>query len=228
MKKYLFFFLLLSFSLLQSQVHNPDINEKNLITVDFESEDPDFDPLVKAGLVNIILEVYPKLLRDFNPDAVQNLKVRIDTAYAGVAYANNGEVTISSAWMKKRPEDLDLITHEVMHIIQSYPSKSGPGWLTEGIADYVRHVYGIDNVGAGWSLPDYDKKHKFSDSYRITARFLLWATEKYDKDLVVKLDRNLRNKTYTPELWKDYTDKTLEELWEDYSQNPAVPSLLTE
>lgn len=227
MKKNLFFICLLAFPVLKAQDNKLNTPDKNLITVSFESEDPLFDPAIKEGLVNIILEVYPKLVKDFNPEAIQHVKVKIDTAYTGVAYANDGQVTISSAWMKKRPGDLDLITHEVMHIIQSYPSKSGPGWLTEGIADYVRHVYGVDNVGAGWSLPNYDPKHKFTDSYRVTARFLLWVTEKYDKDLVVKLDRNLRNNTYSPELWKEYTGKTIEELWEEYIEDPLVPSLIT-
>lgn len=227
MKKLIFCGSLLAFPVLLAQNNEIPFANKEFISVSLESEDPNFDPAIKEGLVNIILEVYPRLVKDFNSDAIQHLKVKIDTAYTGVAYANNGQVTISSAYMKKKPEDLDLITHEVMHIIQSYPPKSGPEWLTEGIADYVRHVYGVNNTGAGWSLPNYEAKQKFSDSYRVTARFLLWATEKYNPDLVIKLDKDLRNKTYTPDLWKEYTGKTVEELWEIYSQDPLVPSLLT-
>ncbi len=42
-----------------------------------------------------------------------------------------------------------------MHIVQNYGRSTRPGWLTEGIADYVRYKYGVDNVGSKWALPDY-------------------------------------------------------------------------
>ena len=52
------------------------------------------------------------MAKDFNPQAIDTITVTIDTSYTGVAYANNGKITISSAWLKKKPEDLDVITHE--------------------------------------------------------------------------------------------------------------------
>jgi hypothetical protein len=39
---------------------------------------------------------------------------------------------------------------------------------------------------------------------------------------VVKMDRNLRENTYTSDLWMKYTKKTLDELWEEYSKNPGI------
>jgi sulfur carrier protein ThiS len=191
-------------------------------TVVFQNEDPNFNPDVKDGLIKTFFLVYPKMVEVFNPKALKSLEIKIDTAYTGVAYANNGKITISSEWLRKKPEDLDVITHEVMHIVQSYPNNSGPGWLTEGIADYVRYKYGNDNKSAGWSLPEYTATNHYTRSYRVTARFLLWTTQQFDEDLVVKMDRNLREKTYTSELWIKYTDKTLDELWEEYSKNPGI------
>lgn len=88
------------------------------------------------------------MVKDFNPKALKTLEIKIDTAYIGVAYAINGKITISSKYLRKKPQDLDVITHEVMHIVQAYPNNSGPGWLTEGIADYVRYKYGNDNKSA--------------------------------------------------------------------------------
>lgn len=223
MKKALFFIAVLLYSsFINGQEQNRSIVENGGITVTFENEDPGLKPLIQDGLIEIIFEVYPKLVQDFNPDARKDLKVKIDTAYNGVAYAHNGQITISSKWLRQKPEDLDLMTHEVMHIIQSYPHRAGPGWLTEGIADYVRHVYGVNNEGAKWSLPNYSPNQKYTDSYRITARFLLWITEQYDKDLVIKLDSNLRNKTYSANLWAEYTGKTLDELWILYTKNPQI------
>lgn len=218
----MFICFILQVAFLEAQEDKNSVTKNGEMTVTFENEDTGLNPMIQDGLVEIIFQVYPKLVRDFNPDARQELKVKIDTTYNGVAYAHNGEIVISSKWLRQRPEDLDLITHEVMHIIQSYPSHAGPGWLTEGIADYVRHVYGVDNKGAKWSLPNFSPNQKYTDSYRVTARFLLWATQKYDEDLVVKLDRNLRNKTYSAELWKNYTGKTLDELWDLYTNNPTI------
>ena len=124
--------------------------------------------------------------------------------------------------MHSHPKDLDLMTHEIMHIIQSYPGGSGPGWLTEGIADYVRFKYGLNNKEAGWSLTPFNKNQHYTNSYRITARFLEWIRQKYDKKIIIKLDKHLRNQTYSEDLWKTYTGKDLDELWEIYSSNPGI------
>lgn len=215
--------LFMAFSV-KGQGNLSSINQKHGITVTFENEDKSLDSEIQEGLVRIIFKVYPRLMKDFNSKARKELTVKIDTAYNGVAYAHNGQITISSQWLHKRPEDLDLITHEVMHIIQSYPSNAGPGWLTEGIADYVRYKYGVDNVGAGWSLPSFKPTQSYTDSYRVTARFLLWITGIYNENLVVQLDESLRNKAYSLELWEKYTGKSLEELWRLYSNNPELPS----
>lgn len=213
---------LLWFCALHAQENPSTVTKNGGITVTLENEDVTLDSGIKDGLLEIIFEVYPKLTRDFNPQALQELQVKIDTAYKGVAYAHNGQIVISSKWLHQKPEDLDLMTHEAMHIIQAYPHNAGPGWLTEGIADYVRHIYGVNNEGAGWSLPRYASNQKYTDSYRVTARFLVWISKEYDQDFVVKLDKHLRKRTYSNELWEKYTNKSLDELWDLYSRNPEI------
>ncbi len=188
----------------------------------FINQDPDLNPDTKAGLVSTFFKVYPKLVKDYNKKSIKHVTVKIDTAYGGVAFANDGQVTISSKWLKKMPLDFDMITHETMHLVQSYPGGSGPGWLTEGIADYVREKYGLANAEGGWSLPDYNKNMNYTDAYRNTARFLIWVEQNYDKKLVKKLDKHLREKTYKPELWKEYTGHTVDELWAEYSEDPSL------
>ncbi|RNL87268.1 secretory protein [Sinomicrobium pectinilyticum] len=191
-------------------------------TLIFASEDPGLGNKVRSGLIKTFFKVYPKLAKDFNPETADTVFVKIDTAYDGVAYAHNGKVTISSEWLKKKPGDTDVITHEVMHLVQNYPPDSGPGWLTEGIADYVRYVYGVDNKQAGWSLPEYREGNHYKDSYRVTARFLVWLTRHYNKNIVSVLDKNMRNKTYTPGLWQTCTTRSLDELWAEYQRAPAL------
>lgn len=192
------------------------------IKVTLTNNDKTLNLEIEEGFIEIVQNVYPKLMHDFNTNARKDVAIKIDTTYKGVAYANNGQITVSSAWMHKNPKDLDLITHEIMHIIQNYPNDSGPGWLTEGIADYVRAKYGVDNQSAGWSMTPFSSSQHYTNSYRITARFLTWLSQKYDPLLVNKLDENLRDNTYSSKLWKEYTGKSLDELWELYSNDPTI------
>lgn len=186
------------------------------------NEDSKLSPSIAEGFENIIYKVYPKLVNDFNKNARMDITVKIDTTYNGVAYANDGRVTVSSKWLHAKPNDLDLITHEIMHIIQSYPNGAGPGWLTEGIADFVRYKYGVDNEGAGWSLPEFSAEHHYTNSYRVTARFLVWISQNHDKKFVRRMDDKLRADDYSPKLWEKYTGHDVDQLWDDYSKNPSL------
>ena len=219
-KIYLLILLCSLCSIMQAQ--EKEISTKKKKTLIFVNQDPNFSPEVKKGLIKTFFKVYPKMARDFNPKSIDTVEVKIDTAYTGVAYANNGKITISSAWLKKKPQDLDVITHESFHLVQAYPGHSGPGWLTEGIADYARFKYGVNNEKANWSLTDFSPKQHYDNSYRITARFLYWLTQNYDKKIVLKLDKNMRDKTYSSKLWKEYTGKTLDDLWNEYSKDPKL------
>tara|TARA_R110002050_G_scaffold300249_2_gene468338 strand:- start:2363 stop:3076 length:714 start_codon:yes stop_codon:yes gene_type:complete len=186
------------------------------------NEDAKLPISIIEGFENIIHKVYPKLVKDFNKNARMDITIKIDTTYDGVAYASNGRVTVSSQYLYKRPNDLDLMTHEIMHIIQSYPNGAGPGWLTEGIADFVRYKYGVDNAKAGWYLTEFSENQNYTDSYRISARFLLWVSQNYDKKIVYKLDKKLRANSYSNKLWNEYTGFSLYQLWGTYSKSPII------
>ncbi|MGS2738635.1 basic secretory protein-like protein [Sinomicrobium sp. M5D2P17] len=220
--KNVFVFSVLTLLTLQLSAQSSETFRKKGKTLVFVNEDPGLVPKVKEDLVNTFFKVYPKLVKRFNHKSPKRVEVKIDTAYTGVAYAHDGKITISAAWLRKKPKDTDVITHEVMHLVQSYPSGSGPGWITEGIADYVRYKYGVDNEGSGWSLPDYAEGQHYSHSYRITARFLLWLSEIYQEDLILQLDQQMRNATYSGNFWKKHTDHSLDMLWEVYILNPKL------
>jgi hypothetical protein len=171
--------------------------------------------------------VYPTLVRKYNKKSVKTVAFIIDPNYNGVAGTSNGRVVFSAKYMTSHPGDIDIVTHETMHIVQSYGGRSGmPGWLTEGIADYIRYAYGVDNKGAGWSLPKFSEKQSYKNSYRITARFLAWLEVSGYKGIVKKLDLAGRDKTYdNGELWKKLTGKTIDDLWADYAKNPTIANL---
>lgn len=188
----------------------------------FIQQDINFDATISSKLQEVFFRVYPPLVAAFNPDAVRRVTLTIDTAYDGVAYAHDGRVVISQDWLEKKPGDVDVVTHEVMHIVQAYPSGSEPGWLVEGIADYVRFMYGVDNAGAGWSLPDVQADHHYSQSYRVTARFLHWIESNRKPGLVKVLDTAMRTRTYTDDIWQAQTGLTLEGLWTAYVFSPDI------
>lgn len=47
---------------------------------------------------------------------------------------------IAADWVKSQPNDFGMVVHELTHLVQRYPPGS-PGWLVEGIADYIRAKY---------------------------------------------------------------------------------------
>jgi len=211
--------MLSSVSLASGQ--DKEVIKKKGFTLTFINEDPAFPSALKTRMIETFFTVYPKLKKEYNPKTSTEVTFVIDTAYKGVAATGGDRVSYSPLWFQKHPEDIDVVTHEIMHIVQAYGEGGGPWWVTEGIADYVRYKFGVDNAGANWALPAYKEGQKYDNGYRITARFLVWV-EKSKPGTVKILDKNMRDHTYTEEIWKNTTGKTLAELWTAYAINPAI------
>jgi hypothetical protein len=56
----------------------------------------------------------------------------------------------------------------------------------------------------------------------VSGNFLNWAVEKYDRELVTKLNAAARQGRYREDLWKEYTGKTLPELGEAWRESNRV------
>jgi hypothetical protein len=190
-------------------------------TVILVSNEPSFSPITKQRLIDAFFTVYPLEAQRFNTNTLTHVVFAIDTAYKGVAATGGGVVSFNPVWLTKHPEDIDVVTHEVMHIVQDYHGRT-PGWLTEGIADYARYVYGINNATGDWQLPPYNSTQSYRNAYRVTARFLVWVEKKKDAHIADELNYALRTGNYTPALWVKLTGNTVDELWSEYSKDPAV------
>lgn len=128
------------------------------------------------------------------------------------AYAAGDRITGSTKWFRRHPEDVGAMVHESAHVVQRYRGRNNPGWLVEGVADYVRFVlYEPQNIG-----PIDAEKARYDQSYRVTARFLGYIVEKYDPDFVLKLNRAMRERQYSDDLFKESTGKTMEELGDEW------------
>jgi hypothetical protein len=195
--------------------------KKKKFTLVFINKDSSFSKETQQRMIDAFFTVYPKEVKRFNKNALKSVTFIIDPGYTGVAATSNGIVRYNPEWMKKHPEDIDVVTHEAMHIVQDYSGK-GAGWLTEGIADYVRYKYGVNNEKGNWSLTPFKETQSYTNAYRITARFLAWLEKNVDKKIVDKLDKASREGTYTADSWKAFTGKTVDELWASYAANPAL------
>jgi Peptidase of plants and bacteria len=129
-----------------------------------------------------------------------------------IAYTGGRTITISANWIKKNPDDYGMVVHELTHVVQAYPP-SKAGWLVEGIADYVRFYKYEPQTKLG---PLDTRTASYRDGYRTTARFLAWVERTHDRALVNKLNRALRRGEYRDALFRDYTGKSLDDLWADF------------
>ena len=191
----------------------------------FINKNSAFNPNIQKELIETYFKVFPTLVNTFNDKTTHNVLFVTDTAYKGVAEASGNRILFSTNYMNAHPTDIDIVTHEGMHLVQGYGYGSGPVWLTEGIADFIRYRYGVDNIGSKWALPDLTAKHnekKYENSYRITARFFEWIDQKVKPGLIIELDKELRNKTYNKDTWVKLSGKTIDELWDEYAKNPEL------
>lgn len=171
--RFYFLITLASLIFLSASAQQTQVLNRKGYKLTFTNYDATLDTAGQQRLINTFFTVYPKLAEAYNKKTLKEVKLVIDTTYKGVAETANGKVTISSAWLHKHPEDIDVVTHEVMHIVQDYDQSAGPEWLTEGIADYARYKFGVNNAAAKWALPDYKSTQNYDNAYRVTARFLV-------------------------------------------------------
>jgi hypothetical protein len=126
----------------------------------------------------------------------------------------NDTITFSAKWVTDHPEDFGVVIHELTHVIQQYPgSPKTPGWIVEGIADYIRWL----KYEPAFRRPRLNlDKARYQDGYGTAATFLDWAGSKYDLRLIPSLDRSMR-KGEDPMPWfEKFTGKDVDTLWKEF------------
>lgn len=199
---------------------------KYVITID-SSEAPDLCGWVETKLRPVVKEWYPKLvemLPSEGYEAPEKVTITLDKDAKGVAYAAGDKITCAVDWFRKNLEGeaVGAVVHEMVHVVQNYgwgrrnapdgERKRTPGWIVEGIPDYIRwFLYEPETKGAEITERNLSRA-KYDANYRISGNFINWVVEKYDKEIVRKINAAARAAKYSEELWKEYTGKTLEEL----------------
>jgi hypothetical protein len=183
------------------------------VTVD-TSEAPDVGPW--AARAKALVETWHPRIADFlktdgfTPSATVKLVFKKGTE--GIAGTTGDTIFITADWIRRHPDDLGMVIHELTHVIQSYPQYD-PSWLVEGIADYVRFF----RYEPRTKLPPIDRaRASYRDGYKTTAAFLAWVERRYDRAIVRELNRALRRGRYTDGLFKERTGRTLDQLWAEF------------
>ncbi len=186
---------------------------------------PDLADWTEKKLKPVVIEWYPKvvaLLPSEGYQAPTTVTFRFRSDMRGIpASAAGAGVNLNTPWFRRELEGeaCGAVVHELVHVVQNYWGKRSqpraqttPGWIVEGIADYVRwflyepHSRGADITEGNLAKANYDS------SYRVTANFLNWVTQNCDKEFVRKLNAAAREGRYDESLWKDWTGKTVQEL----------------
>jgi len=130
----------------------------------------------------------------------------------GIAATSGNLITCQEHWFKEHPDDYGAVIHELCHVVQAY-HKPVPGWVTEGIADYVRwFCYEPAN-----RRPRPDPQHAaYTDGYQTTAAFFDWIMRAKDKTFIRRLNAAARDGKYSDDLFREYTGKPLDKLWAEY------------
>lgn len=205
--------------------HSPD--GKCEVSIDVSGA-PDLKDWAETKLAPALAEWYPKIAvllpsEDYEPPAKFSVIIKPGR---GVAATGGRRVTANANWLKRElnREAVGSLIHEEVHVIQQYgrgrrnnpnPTES-PGWLVEGIADYIRfYHFEPQNHGADISERGIARA-RYNGSYRVTANFLNWVSEHYDKEVVRRLNAAMREAKYTDDIWKTNTGKTVQELGDEW------------
>jgi hypothetical protein len=148
-----------------------------------------------------------------------------------VAATSGTRVHCAARWFRTQVngEAKGAVVHELVHVVQQYGlarrfnrnATRTPGWLVEGIADYVRwFLYEPETRGAEISAAGLSRA-RYDASYRVSANFIDWVSRTHDKDIVRKLNAAARQGRYAEELWKEYTGHAVQGLNDQWKQSLA-------
>lgn len=186
---------------------------------------PELKDWAQNKLAPVLADWYPKIVAMLPSEgftAPAHCRVTLKPM-SGVAYTTGAGIVANSKWLQTElnGDAIGSLVHEMVHVIQHYHGDN-PGWLVEGMADYIRWFkYEPGSHGADLIWMRKEQKPftpRYNDGYRVSANFLNWVTEHYDKEIIAELNAAMRGTKYNEALWKQYTGKTVQELGEEWKK----------
>lgn len=143
------------------------------------------------------------------------IPIYFDPNYDGVAYASGGRIVGSVNYYRTHQDDVGSMIHEMTHVIQSY--RNGVGWLTEGIADWVRYFKYEPERKPNKPGPS----NNYTQGYGVSAYFLEWIQINVG-DMVYWCNKDCREGTYADTIWPRLTGRDLNQLWREMREGDPV------
>ena len=150
------------------------------------------------------------------------------------AYALHGVIHVWYPYTISMPDSYSgMMIHELTHINQHYPNLPDDAvWVSEGIADYVRHKYfekditPLLNANRNGILTGYSSKQPYFlslqsgkvnltqkgylNSYTVAATFLYWLEQRKNKDIVKNLNIAMSEEHYSVRLFQHFCGAPVE------------------
>ena len=188
------------------------------------TEAPDLADWAHRELIPVLQKWYPlivKMLPGEGFTAPAKFSVTFTTSYHGVAATSGDRIVCDPSWYRQqlKGEAIGSIVHELVHVVQQYGRGRRPGWLVEGIPDFIRWFLYEPQTHGAEIRPRDAARARYDASYRTSANFLNFVVGKYDKDLIRELNTALREGRYDAEIWKTRTGRTVEELADEWKKS---------
>ena len=184
---------------------------------------PELKGWTETNLVPVVREWYPKLVEMFPSEGwtpYTNVTFRYKAGIGCPAYASGGDVTLDPQWIKANPGDVGCAVHEIFHVVQSGYRRT-PGWITEGVADYVRW-YLYEPGAHGCDMDVLSSNVRYSGAYRVSANFLNFVETRFP-GTVRDLNALCRRGRYDEAVfWPKRTGKTVLELEDEWKGRLAA------
>jgi hypothetical protein len=148
------------------------------------------------------------ILNSPNYTPPSKIDVYFDPDYNGVAYASGGRIVGSVNYYRSHQDDIGSMVHEMAHVIQQY--KKCDGWITEGIADWVRYYHFEPNRKPSKPTPS----QHYTNGYGVAAYFLDWINVRYNP-MIYWINKDCREGTYAPTIFPRLTGKTVDQHWQE-------------
>ena len=168
------------------------------------SETPDLQPWVETRLRPVCERWYPAIVAMLPSEgytAPRRVSVTFRKDMQGVASTSGTRIVCAGDWFRHNLEGeaAGAVVHELVHVVQRYgrvrDGLPNPGWLVEGVADYLRWFH--FEPPSQRPRPNPATAH-YTDSYRTTAAFLNYVAETQDQDVVKKLNTAMREASTRP------------------------------
>lgn len=201
---------------------------KYVVTIE-TTDAPELTEWVQQDLVPVVRDWYPKIIAMLPSDgyeAPRRVVIHFNQQYRGVAATGGARVVGAARWFEgeRDREGKGAIVHELVHVVQAYgqsrrrnpDATDTPGWLVEGIADYIRwYLYEPESKGCEIAPNNVDRVN-YDNSYRITANFLNFVSNEHGDEVVPALNAAAREGRYDEKLWKELTGTSLDELGDQW------------